>query len=114
MLHDYMLQPAASRRGPAASAWHGKPVGVWCGAVRTTCGRLAGVLLDDGVQREHRQLEHSVGVQHERGMRPSAFGHYAARNRSADAVVALRKQPQRRCGLVLVDVGDPLGRACES
>ncbi len=65
-------------------------VGRWCGAVRTACGRLAGVLLDDGIQRKHRQLEHRVCVEHEGGMRTSAFGHYAARKRSADEAVARR------------------------
>ena len=54
--------------------WHKRAL-LFYGAVRTACGWLAGVRLDDGVQRKHRRLEHRVGDDAVLGMRP--FGRRA-------------------------------------
>ena len=77
MLQDCCIAERRFRhRHGSASA-----VGFWCGAVWTAaCDRLAGVLLCECVQREHRRLEHRVGDDAVVGVRPSAVAHIAARN----------------------------------
>jgi hypothetical protein len=63
----------------AASAWHGRRARLWCGAVWTACGRLAGVQQCESVQHEHRRLEHRVGDDAVLGISaPSAVAHIAA------------------------------------
>jgi hypothetical protein len=80
----------ALRRGIARPArW------ALCASLWTAWGRLAGVLLGEGVQREHRQLEHRECFEHGQGMRPPAVARNRRPSRSSGPGC---KCSRRRCG----------------
>jgi hypothetical protein len=78
------------RRGMAAPARWALYTALW-----TAWGRLAGVLRGEGVQPEHRQLEHRECFEHVPGMRPPAVARNRRPSRSSGPGC---KCSRRRCG----------------